>query len=64
MSTNLDKINLKQTKQLIDMFISRITVNKEQVVVQLNLAPFVVSEDVSAIEYNIDRSELRIYKKH
>ena len=64
MSTNLDKINLKQTKQLIDMFIARITVNKEQVVVQLNLAPFVVSEDVSAIEYNIDRSELRIYKKH
>lgn len=56
--------DLKQTKQLIDMFISRITVNKEDVVVQLNLAPFVVSEDISAIEYTIDRGELRIYKKH
>ena len=56
---------LKQTQsRLIDMFISRITVNKEKVVVQLNSAPFVVSEDVSAIEYAIDRSELRIYKKH
>lgn len=55
---------LEQSTQLIEIFVERIVINQSSIVVLLNTAPFIISNDISSIECVIDRNDVRLYQKH
>lgn len=55
---------LEGTRRLIDMFIDKIIVNEETIVIRYNPASFILGDDGAVLEKVIPRDEVRIYKKH
>ena len=54
---------LDATKQLIDLFVDRVTVFSDSIVVKYASAPFVLDDESTIIEHRFDINDVRHYKK-
>lgn len=56
--------NLAATKRLIEMFVEKIVVNSDDILIRFNSTAFASQDESVMIEKKIDCNKVRIYKKH